>query len=130
MAKMEGREYDGIYFLPGDEDNELIISYWSFKDQEMATAKPVDNNQMGDMYHVAFFKRNEKGDPAFDDSFEAIFADPSIYVNNLAGAGIYGCVVKKTEKSSEWFDNYLQKAIGHVKIQEMIGCLKSILESK
>lgn len=123
-------EYDGIYFLPGDEENELMISYWSFKDKDLAKAKPVDNNQMGDMYHVAFFKRNEKGEPSFDDAFEAIFADPSIYVNNLAGVGVYGCMVKKTEKSSEWFDDYLQRTVGYVRIKEMIGCLKSILETK
>lgn len=123
-------EYDGIYFVPGDEENELKISYWSFKDEDMASAKPVGNTEIGNMYHVAFFKRNEEGEPTFDDTFEAIFADPSIYVNNLVGVGVYGCMVKKTEKSSEWFDDYLQKTIGHVNIKKLIGTLKSILESK
>jgi hypothetical protein len=130
MPKKNGREYDGIYFTPGDEENELMISYWNFKDEDMASAKLIDNTEIGDMYYVAFFKRNEKGEPTFDDSFEAIFADPSIYINNLAGAGVYGCVVKKTEKSSEWFDDYLQRTIGHVRIKELIGSLKSILETK
>jgi len=130
MPTKDDRDYDGIYFLPGDDDSELVISYWNFKDKELAEAKPVGTTSIGNMYHVAFFKRNEKGDPAFDDSFEAIFADPTIYINNLAGAGVYGCVVKKTEKSSEWFDDYLKRTLGHVKIRELIGSLKSILETK
>ena len=130
MAKKDDSEYDGIYFLPGNEDNELMISYWNFKDEALANAKPVGNTQIGNMYHVAFFKRNENGEPAFDDSFEAIFADPSTYINNLVGANVYGCLVKKTEKSSEWFDDYLKRTVGHVRIREMIGCLKSILETK
>ena len=96
MAKKDDSEYDGIYFLPGNEDNELMISYWNFKDEALANAKPVGNTQIGNMYHVAFFKRNENGEPAFDDSFEAIFADPSTYINNLVGANVYGCLVKKT----------------------------------
>jgi hypothetical protein len=130
MPEKNSKEYDGIYFTPGDEEGELMISYWNFKDEDMAAAKPVGNTEIGNMYHVAFFKRNEEGEPAFDDSFEAIFADPSIYVSNLAGANVYGCMVKKTEKSSEWFEDYLQKTIGHVKIKELIGSLKSILDSK
>jgi len=130
MSKKSDREYDGIYFLPGDEDNELMISYWNFKDVELANAKPVNSTAIGDMYHVAFFKRDDDGKPTFDDSFEAIFADPTIYVSNLAGANVYGCMVKETEKSSEWFDDYLQKTMGHVKIRELIRSLKSVLETK
>jgi hypothetical protein len=130
MPTKNGREYDGIYFLPGDEEDELMISYWNFKDEDMTTAKLIGNTEIGDMYHVAFFKRNEKGEPTFDDAFEAIFADPSIYVSNLAGVGVYGCMVKKTEKSSEWFDDYLQRTVGYVKIKELIGSLKSILDTK
>lgn len=129
MAKKDGREYDGIYFVPGKEDNELMISYWNFKDKDLATSKLIGNTENGDMYHVAFFKRNKKGEPAFDDAFEAIFADPTIYVTNLIGANVYGCMVKKTENSSEWFEEYLQKTIGYVKIKELIGNLKSILET-
>jgi hypothetical protein len=130
MPEKNSKDCDGIYFTPGDEENELMISYWNFKDENMNTAKPVNNTDIGNMYHVAFFKRDEKGKPIFDDSFEAIFADPTIYVSNLAGANVYGCMVKKTEKSSEWFDDYLQKTMGHVKIRELIRSLKSVLETK
>jgi hypothetical protein len=31
MPEKNSKEYDGIYFTPGDEDGELMISYWNFK---------------------------------------------------------------------------------------------------
>lgn len=130
MPNKKEIEHDGIYFLPGSEKSELIISYFSFRDAELSAAKPVDNTDNGNMYHVAFFKSDANGEPCFDDSFEAIFTDASTYVNNLAGANLYGCMVKKTEKSSEWFDDYLKRTLGHITMRRMIGCLNSILETK
>jgi len=103
-------KYDGLYFLPGDEDNELTISYFDFKD-EMAGGTPQESTQIGDKWHIAFFKRNKNGEPTFDDSFEGIFACPATYVNNLVGANVYGCMVRKTDKSEQWFENYLTKAL-------------------
>ncbi len=125
----ESHEYDGIYFLPGQEDNELILSYFDFK-QEMAGGEPIDGNSFGHMYHIAFFKRDEEGNPIFDDSFEAILGDPATYIKNLTGSGVYGCVVKKTEKSSKWFEDYLNRTLGHITIKRMVGALNSILETK
>ena len=98
-------EYDGVYFLPNDDESELEISYFNFKN-ELSGGKPVET-EMGSWYYVAFFKKDEEGEPTFDDSFEAIFACPKTYVNNLAGSGVYGCIVKKTDKSGKWFDDYL-----------------------
>lgn len=127
--KKKSSEYDGIYFLPGDNDDELVISFFDFR-QDMAGGKPIESTQIGYKYHIAFFKRDEKGKPKFDDTFEAILADPAIWISNLAGAGVYGCAVKKTDKSSDWFDDYLKKTMGYDKIREMIGTLKSVLETK
>ena len=103
-------KYDGIYFLPGDEDDELMISFFDFT-KEMSGGIPQEGNAIGDKWHIAFFKKDENGEPMFDDAFEAIFGDPATYVNNLAGANVYGCMVRKTDKSSEWFDNYLTKTM-------------------
>lgn len=129
MDERKSSEYDGIYFLPGDEDGELILSFFDFK-EDMAGGKPIDGTQMGNWYHIAFFKKDEEGNPVFDDTFEAILVDPATWIKNLAGAGVYGCAVKKTDKSCEWFDNYLRRTVGHVKIKQMIGALQSILEHK
>ena len=47
-------EFDGIYFLPGEEEGELVISYFDFK-QEMANAIQIESTQLGPKYHIAFF---------------------------------------------------------------------------
>ena len=129
MSERKSSDFDGIYFLPGKDENELVLSYFDFK-EDMANGKPIEVSKSGHMYHIAFFKSDENNRPVFDDAFEAILVDPATWIGNLAGAGVYGCAVKKTDKSDAWFDDYLKKTVGHVKIREMIGCLKSILEIK
>ena len=129
MSERKSSDFDGVYFMPGEEDDELILSFFDFKD-DMANGKPIEVSKSGHMYHIAFFKKDENNRPVFDDAFEAILIDPATWITNLAGAGVYGCAVKKTDKSDAWFDDYLKKTVGHVKIREMIGCLKSILETK
>ncbi len=95
--KLHPNEYDGIYFLPGEEDNELVIHCWEFKaNTEYAGATPIEGNQVGNMYHIAFFRRDGEGNPIFDDHYEAILGDPETYIKGLTGAGLYGCLLKKT----------------------------------
>ena len=129
----ESHEYDGIYFLPyEDEEKEeegLVISYFDFE-HEMADGVPIEGNDVGPKYHIAFFKVSEDGLPEFDDSFEAIIGDPGKYIQNLTGAGVYGCVVKKTDKSQKWFDDYLKRTLEHITMRKMVRCLKSVLETK
>jgi hypothetical protein len=120
-------EYDGIYFLPGESDEELIISCWEFKsDTEYSDAKPIEGNQIGNMYHIAFFRKDEEGNPVFDDHYEAILGDPEAYIKNLTGAGLYGCVLKKTEKSGKWFDDYLKRALNYVTVKKLKAYAESI----
>jgi len=130
---MKPEEYDGIYFIPdpdSEENDDLEIQFFRFKDDNQKDAKPIENNSVGYKYHVAFFKRDVNGDAMFDDSFEAIFADPLVYVKNLAGANCYGCILKKTEKSAEWFDDYLKRAMEKLTIKKLISTTRSILEMK
>jgi len=123
--KMKERA-DGIYFLPGDEDDELLISHWEFKpDSEYHGGTPLDGSEIGNCYHIAFFRKDEEGNPVFDEHFEAIFGDPDAYIRSLTGCGLYGCMVKKTNKSAKWFEDYLNKAFASVRIQK----LKQIAES-
>ena len=123
------KEYDGFYFLPGDDENEINLAYFQFKD-EFGNSDPIEATPLGDKYHIAFFKRGDDGHPEFDDSFEAIFADPTVYIKGLIGAEVYGCVLRKTEKSQKWFDEYLTRAKKNVMMRKMTGALKSILETK
>lgn len=126
------KKYDGFYFLPPDNENEegFIFHFFNLKN-EYCDGNPIDNSKMGDMFHVCFFKRNDSGKPEFDDAFEAIFSDPITYVSKtLMGLEIYGCFCRKTDKSVEWFQDYLTKVVKPVTMAKMIDALKSIAESK
>ena len=105
--------YDGFYFVPTYEDFEesYQLAFFNFKD-EMANSKPVEISDVGDKFHLAFFKQADDGSPVFDDSFEAILADPIVYVNNLVGTGLSGCICRKTDKSELWFEDYLNYVTG------------------
>jgi len=116
---MNPSEYDGFYFLPGDEDNELCFSFFEF-DGKLAGAKKVEShNAIGDVWHIAFFTKDEEGEPVFDDSFEAILGNPEVYIKNLCGTGLYGCVLRKTDESVKWFNDYLNKVKNRVTIMKL-----------
>jgi len=116
--------FDGFWFLPCDEEG-LNLSFFTFKD-EFGGGTPIGGNQIGDNYHLAFFKENEEGLPEFDDAFEAILGDPETYIKNLVGAGLYGCVVRKTTKTGKWFEDYLTSVVGSV----IVDNVKSITNLK
>jgi hypothetical protein len=116
--------FDGFWFLPCDEEG-LNLSFFTFKD-EYGGGTPIGGNQIGDNYHLAFFKENEEGLPEFDDAFEAILGDPKTYIKNLVGAGLYGCVVRKTTKTGKWFEDYLTSVVGSV----IVDNVKSITNLK
>ena len=67
----------------------------------------VEFTEVGEKYHVAFFKRDAEGDFTFYETFEAIFSDPMTYIQNLAGCNLFGTMVKKKERTTEWFKEYL-----------------------
>jgi hypothetical protein len=116
--------FDGFWFLPCDEEG-LNLSFFTFKG-EYGGGTPIGGNQIGDNYHLAFFKENEDGLPEFDDAFEAILGDPESYIKNLVGAGLYGCVVRKTTKTGKWFEDYLTSVVGSV----IVDNVKSITNMK
>jgi len=116
--------FDGFWFLPCEEEG-LNLSFFTFKD-EYGGGTPIGGNQIGDNYHLAFFKENEEGMPELDDAFEAILGDPETYIKNLVGAGLYGCVVRKTTKTGKWFDDYLKSVVGSV----IVDNVKSITNMK
>jgi hypothetical protein len=129
----EAEDYDGLYFVPYVEDDEEIgldISYFRFNTKKLHDAPAIENTNYGDKYHIAFFKRDDEGNAAFDASFEAILVDPDYYIRSLAGAGVYGCVVRKTANSSKWFDDYLTRTKKHVMLNKFVKVSKKIVESK
>lgn len=127
---MSKDEYDGFYFLPGDEDGDLNIAYFKFKPGEEFTGEPVQDSPMGSTYHIAFFRRDANGDPMFDETFDAVFTDPAVYIQQLVGSNLYGCVLRKTEKSSKWWEEYLTRAQKTCMMNKLISVSKSVLETK
>lgn len=108
--------YDGFIFLRDDDDEDALdFRFVKYKD---VFGPPIENNEVGDKYHVAFFKCDEDGEYSFDETFEAIFADPMVYARNLAGLNIFGTIMRKQEKTSEWFKDYLKDLIESVKMTE------------
>jgi hypothetical protein len=103
-------DYDGVYFLPGDEEDEMKFAFFHMKESDYDRA-PIEGTGIGDKFHIAFFRMDEEGDAVFDEEFEAIFADPMVYLKNLIGMELYGCVVRKTKTSGKWWDEYLNKAL-------------------
>lgn len=117
--------YDGFYILPGEEDGDLRLSYFDFL-ESFDKGEKVGGSSMGDMYHVIFLKCGDDNLPILDDHFEAIFAHPETYVKNLVGADIYGCMVKKTENSSDWVDDYLKRTLARVTMMKIKNYAESI----
>jgi hypothetical protein len=129
----DNEDFDGLYFVPytiNDEEVGLDISYFRFNTKDLKNAPPIENTDFGDKYHIAFFKRDENGNAAFDDSFEAILVHPDTYVRNLAGAGVYGCMVRKTTKSGKWFQDYLKRTKKHIIMSQLVRTTKEVLKTK
>jgi hypothetical protein len=128
ISMPDAKDFDGFYILPHKQDDGLRLSYSDFND-DFEKGKKIDHTSLGDMYHVVFLKQGEDGNPEFDDHFEAIFADPEVYVKGLLGANVYGCMVRKTENSWKWVEEYLKKLLGRVMINKMKNYAGSIAEN-
>jgi hypothetical protein len=128
ISMPDAKDFDGFYILPHKQDDGLRLSFFDFND-DFEKGKRVDGTSLGDMYHVVFLKQGEDGNPEFDDHFEAIFADPEVYVKGLLGANVYGCMVRKTENSYKWVEEYLKKLLGRVMINKMKNYAGSIAEN-
>lgn len=124
----EAKDYDGFYILPHrDDDNGLKLSFFDFTD-DFEKGEKIEHTSLGDKYHVIFLTQGEDGNPELDDHFEAIFADPEVYVKGLLGANIYGCMVRKTENSWKWVEEYLKRLLGRVMMNKMKNYAGSIAE--
>lgn len=102
--------YDGIFFYPKFEEfihTDYRIELFSFNDETLKSEK-IEHTELGDKYYIAFFKFHEEKILDLDECFEAIFIDPLTYIKNLVGSNFYGCMVRKTKTSGEWFKGMLK----------------------
>ena len=128
MSEASSECFDGFYFLPTKSDNEMHLAFFKLKDENLGV--PVKTNSIGDMFHVAFFRKGDDGLPQFDEEFEAVFSDPKVYVRNLLGANIYGTFLRKTEKSGEFWKEYLDDAKSKCKLSKVKTFVESFLSLK
>jgi hypothetical protein len=108
--------YDGCYFSFTDNDEEDEkpkdpLSYFTINTNKVLPNVLSSTHPVGDTFLMAFLKFDEEGIPVFDGMSEAILGDPDVYMRNLAGSGLFGCIVRKTPRGEAWFDeHYVQNA--------------------
>ena len=125
------KPYDGLYFLPNPDDpSGFIIDYFTLKGEEYKNQKKVDARPYGDCYHVLLIEKDKNGMPKLDEPFEAILYDPDTYIDNFLGTDVYGCILRKTDKSGKWVKDYLKKCKDNVKLQKLYRLAKSIAENE
>jgi len=116
INSVDGTTYDGVFFFPAvddDGDDVMTFNFWSF-DGKYANKESVEATDIGNKFLVAFFKEGEQG-YEIDDTFEAIFADPKIYLEGLIGSRLFGVMCRKTANSTNWFQNYLKETMNKFK---------------
>lgn len=118
--------YDGFMVSP-DDDGNVDISFFELKDK-YSRGNPIEGTKVGDKYHVILFKSNKENvaEMDFDDTFEAIFRDPVYYATSLLPK-FYGMFIKKTDKTVEWFESFLQEVL--IKVLEQQKNVKEMAES-
>jgi hypothetical protein len=82
------------------------------------------------MFHVAFFRMSKNKPPEFDEEFEAVFADPKVYVQNLIGAKICGTFLRKTENSGNFWKEYLNDLKTQCKMTQIQVLMQAISKPK
>ena len=123
----ENIEYDGFVIVPENLEESKIV-YFNLNDGH-EKGNPIENSELGDMYHVVYFKMNaDNTDIEFDDTFEAIFIDP-VYYARLLLPSFYCMIVRKTDKSVKWFEDYLKDLLERAiltKLKKHKAALESI----
>jgi len=123
MSDVSSETFDGFSFLPTNDDNELELAFFKVK-REMG--QPIDSTSIGDMFHVAFFRLSKDKPAEFDEEFEAVFADPKVYVQNLAGAKLAGTFLRKTEHSGKFWKEYLNELKTQSKMSQMQMLMQAV----
>jgi hypothetical protein len=120
------KDYDGFVIVPENTEESKIVFFHLNDGAEKGT--PIENTELGDKYHVVYFKLNSsKDDIEFDDTFEAIFVDPVYYAKRLLPS-FYCMIVRKTDKSVAWFEEYLRELLERA-ILSKVKNYKAALES-
>ena len=97
--------YDVLFFLPTDQEDVLKIESCLYK----TPGEQIGGSELGPEYTVVLFKFNEEQGTYDHDRFDAILADPRIYVSNLIEQDWYGLVARKTTTTKSFVNDLVAK---------------------
>lgn len=107
------KKYDGFYFAPiEDEDSEqedLKLTFFELLDDDLLN-EPTEKHSLGNMFLMIFFKTDDEGMPFLDEITEAILSDPEVYIQNIVGTGLFGCIVRKTPRAMKFVEEYIKSS--------------------
>ncbi len=110
---IEDLTYDGFYFSFIDfeegEERKDPLSFFKIASDKTLSNEPSVKHSVGDTFLMAFLKFDDNAIPVFEETVEAILADPVVYAQNLIGSGLFGCIVRKTPRGKAWFDEHYVK---------------------
>ncbi|NBP01208.1 MAG: hypothetical protein EBU90_13925 [Proteobacteria bacterium] len=102
---MKKDKFDAFFFMPGPEEDTVKVEGAAYK----VPGDPIDQSEMGNMYHIILFKEDAEGNITNPDLFEAILIEPLEYVSRMITCDFYGLVAKKTTTSSEFIQSTFDK---------------------
>jgi hypothetical protein len=107
------KKYDGFYFAPiEDEDSEqedLKLTFFELLDDDLLN-EPTEKYDLGNKFLMIFFKTDDEGMPFLDETTEAILSDPEVYIQNIVGTGLFGCIVRKTPRALKFVEEYIKSS--------------------
>lgn len=123
--------FDGVYFFPDpDRPGNMAQDWFQLKGDVYENQVKEGGTPHGDLYHVSFIGKDKLGLPAIEQSFEAIFSDVDTYLKGLAGSDVHGVILRKTDKSAKWMEDYKTGISKNVKIQKLYNIAKSIQQNE
>ena len=110
-------KYDGFNVLPDPDTGTICVSFFNLTD-EYANGTPIENTKLGDKFQVILYKNIGNFEIRYDEHFEAIFADPVVYMQNLL-PNFSGTFFRKTTKSEKMYDDYLTHVVQNAMIEKL-----------
>ena len=98
-------DYDALFFLPGEEENMFRIESCKYKDP----GQQLGGSALGPEYTVVLFKFDDEDGTYAHDNFDAILADPRIYISGLIPQDWYGLVARKTTTSQSFVKDMIDR---------------------
>ena len=105
LKEMKNDNFDAFFFVPGPEEDSVSVEGAKYRDP----GESLDMSELGNMYHIMVFKRDDEGNPIDPDLFEAILIEPLEYVSRIITCDFYGFVAKKTTTSGSFVTNIFDK---------------------